>query len=492
MLPARPHRSLTAALALLFVLAAPTAALAQRAPLDAIAGVPLSAGGVTLTVAPDIDARSGILVTSEGRVLWSRLPDTQRAMASTTKLMTALLVLRKGRLDEVATVSRAASRVEDGAGLVAGERLAVRKLLELALVYSANDAAWALGEHAGGTMPAFVKMMNDEAAVLGLTHTHYVNPHGLDAPGHYSSAADLATLARAVMEYPEARRIVLLKRVRIGGRRSPRIFATTDDLLGKYRGLLGVKTGFTDDAGYCFVASAQRNGITLFAVVLGTKSNPARFAQAARLLDWGFKHQVRRLLASVDETVGAVPVSNHPDLTVAARVSEATSALLFDLDGEVLPRVLLEKVVVAPVFAGQPLGTIAYMQGDRTLARVPVVAVTPVTSAGEQVGAVPVSDYVDRTVSARIGDVPSAPTFDPDGWVSRRVVLEPQIAAPITKGQSLGQIVYSQGDRVVVRVPIVAAGSVDAPGALERFGILVERTWRGVFGGSKVATASLQ
>src|SRR5450759_4249517 len=129
MLPARPHRSLTAALALLFVLAAPTAALAQRAPLDAIAGVPLSAGVVTLTVAPDIDARSGILVTSEGRVLWSRLPDTQRAMASTTKLMTALLVLRKGRLDEVATVSRAASRVEDGAGLVASETVATSSSL---------------------------------------------------------------------------------------------------------------------------------------------------------------------------------------------------------------------------------------------------------------------------------------------------------------------------------------------------------------------------
>lgn len=491
-MPPGPHTPLATTLSLVLALSAPTVALAQRAPADAIAGVPLSAGKVAATVAPDIDARAGILVTSEGRVLWSRQPDAKRAMASTTKLMTALVALRRVSLLETVTVSVAATRVEYAVALRAGECVTVQKLIELMLVSSANDAAWALGEHVGGDMPTFVGMMNDEGATLGLTHTHYVNPHGLDARGHYTSATDLAELARVVMGFPEVRRIVALKRVAVGGRRSRRVFATTDEMLGRYRGIVGVKTGFTDDAGYCFVAQAERNGVTLVAVVLGAANNPARFTQATRLLDWGFKHQVRRSLASGVETVGAVPVSSYPALTVTARVADATSAVLFDLDGEVSSRVLLEKTVVAPVFAGQPLGMIAYMQGERTLARVPVVAGASVALVGERVGAVPVADFVDRTVGARIGVVSSAPAFDPAGIVSRRLVLQPQIDAPVAQGQPLGQIVYSQGDRVVARVPILAATSVDAPGVLERFGIWVVRGWRGVFGGSKVATLSLE
>jgi D-alanyl-D-alanine carboxypeptidase (penicillin-binding protein 5/6) len=477
---------------LLLALAAPASALAQRAPSDSIAGVPLSAGKLAASAAPDIDARAGVLVTSEGRVLWSRQPDAQRPMASTTKMMTAMVALRKCSLDESVTVSRAASRVEYALGLKAGERLSVRKVIELMLVASSNDAAWALGEHVGGDMPAFVRMMNEEAKALGLTHTRYANPHGLDVPGHYTSATDLAKLARVVMGFEEVRRIVAMDRVAVGGRGPRRVFATTDEMLGRYRGIVGVKTGFTDDAGYCFVAQAERDGVTLVAVVLGTGDDAARFTQTARLLDWGFKHQVRTPLASGVETVGAVPVSSHPALTVAARVADATSAVLFDLDGEVRSRVLLETSVVAPVFAGQPLGTIAYMQGDRTLARMPVVAAASVASAGERVGAVPVTDFVDLTVDARIGEVSSTPTFDPDGVVSRRVVLAPRIAAPVAKGQPLGEIVYSQGERVVVRVPILAATAVDTPGTLERFGIWVVRGWREVFGGSQVATLSLE
>ena len=488
----RSRATLATTLALALALSAPAPALAQRAPADAIAGVPLSAGKIATTAAPDIDARAGILVASDGRVLWSRQPDAKRAMASTTKMMTALVALRRVSLDETVTISKAATQVEYAVALRVGERVNVRKLIELMLVSSANDAAWALGEHVGGNMPAFVKMMNDEAAKEGLTRTHFANPHGLDARGHYTSATDLAKLAQIVMGYPEIRRIVAMKRVAIGGRRARRVFATTDDMLGRYRGVVGVKTGFTDDAGFCFVAQAERDGVTLVAVVLGTGNNAARFTQAGRLLDWGFKHQVRRSLASGVETVGVVPVSNHPEIAVPARVADATSAVLFDMDGEVSSSVLLEKTVAGPVFAGQPLGTIDYQQGERMLTRMPVVAAASISLVGERVGAVPVADFVDRTVDARIGAISAAPAFDTTGTVSRRLVLEPQIAAPVAQGQPLGEIVYSQGDRVVARVPILAATSVEAPGALERFGIWIERGWRGVFGGSQVATLSLE
>jgi D-alanyl-D-alanine carboxypeptidase (penicillin-binding protein 5/6) len=178
--------------ALALALVAPAEAMAWRADSDKVGGTRLSEGEVKRASAPNIDASAGILVTSDGRALWSRRGAKPRAMASTTKIMTALLVVEKGGLNKKVRVSKAASKVPYGIGLHAGEKIKVRKLLQLALVASSNDAAYALGEYVSGSNTAFVKKMNERARELGLEETPYANAHALAAPPHNTSPTDIA------------------------------------------------------------------------------------------------------------------------------------------------------------------------------------------------------------------------------------------------------------------------------------------------------------
>lgn len=473
----------------LMSVSSPAPLIAKRKPSDAIAGIPLSAHAVTRAIAPDIDAATGILETADGRELWSRSPTKRRPMASTTKLMTALLALRRGRLDEPVVVSRKAAGVEDATGLVAGQTFTERQLLQLMLVCSANDAAYALGEHLGGSMSRFVRMMNDEAASMGLSHTRYKNPHGLDAPGHFSCAADLAALARVDMGYPEFRRIVLMRSVRLAAPDGKsKVLGTTDELLGKYRGIMGVKTGFTDNAKYCFVASARRGGVSLIAVILGAKDDPARFRQSARLLDWGFKHTALTTEGSAEQTVGSVPIAGHPGSSAVARFAESSRVPAFDLGGPITRAVQFKPQVPLPVFEGEELGEIRLLQGGHLVATVDAVAAGSLASVGETIGIVPVSDYVDISVTARAGESTSVRAFDPSRPVHRDVVLEPRLSAPVSKGQRLGDITYSQDGQAIVKVPVVAGTSVERPGLLEGMGIWLVRGWRGMFGGPMTAS----
>jgi D-alanyl-D-alanine carboxypeptidase (penicillin-binding protein 5/6) len=377
-------RIATAFLALALV--APAPAFAVRLKTDVVDGVAVGAPGAERLrkAAPDITAPAGILTTADGRVLWARGAHARRPMASTTKIMTAVVVLERARLSDVVTVSRDVNTVEEGGvGLVAGERLTVRQLLEALLVRSGNDAAVALAVHVAGSVPRFAVMMNEKAAQLGLKDTHYVNPHGLTSPGHFSSAADLAVLARYAMRDPEFRRVVLLQGVvlpRPNGQN--RLLKATDALIGAYPGLVGVKTGFTNPAGYCFVSAAQRDGIMLYGVVLGTKSERARFKQTAALLDWGFKHYRRVPVVSAATTVGTVHVADFLDRDVTALTGEATSAVIFDLAGPLKRTYELRPSIGAGFFAGAVIGTATVTQGSRVLATVPVVTADAVAAPG--------------------------------------------------------------------------------------------------------------
>jgi D-alanyl-D-alanine carboxypeptidase (penicillin-binding protein 5/6) len=225
-------------------------------------------------------------VKRDGRDLWAGRAEARLAPASLTKMMTALLVLEDGRLDEPVTVGRAAAR-ETGTriGLRAGERFRARDLLAAMVVRSANDACRALADRAGG---GFVERMNARAAALGLADTHFLDPCGHDRPGQYSSAADLARLAEEVMRHAEYARLARLPRASIatldGGRRFR--FANTNALIGRYEGALGVKTGTTEGAGHCMVALAERNGVRVLVVLLKARE---RWWNAAGLLDRAFE-----------------------------------------------------------------------------------------------------------------------------------------------------------------------------------------------------------
>ncbi len=488
MLVVRRTSSLLGAIAaLLATFATPLPALAHTLPTDIVAGSLLSANRIVASSAPSIDAAGGILETGDGHVLWARGGDIERPMASTTKMMTALVALRHGHLDQLVTVSAKAASQPTGAGLRPGQRLTERQLLSLMLVRSANDAAWALGEGVAGTMPAFVRMMNDQAAALGLKYTHYANPHGLDAPGHFSTPADLATLARVVMAYPEFRRIATQSSVSVPGADGRgEVLSSTDRLLGIYPGLEGGKTGYTDGAGYCFVGAAKRNGVSLIAVVLNTDSPEARFSQTARLLDWGFAHVSARKLASAGERAGSAGLVDRPGVTVEGRIVEATTVPVFDLEGPVVRRVTLDKRLITPVFEGQPIGDAVWTAGRRVVARSPVVAGTTVGAPDEVIGAVPVSDFTDTTVDVEVGPLPTAAKFDPGTDVRRQLMLLRTIQAPVAAGQQLGRLTFTQGGHIVATVPIVAARAVAAPGLIEGLAIWWTRQWDQLVGGRQM------
>lgn len=222
----------------------------------------------------------------DGRVLWAGRPHVRLPPASLTKLMTALLVIERGRLEDTVTVSGAAAR-ETGTriGLRAGERLGTRDLLAAMVIRSANDACRALADDAGVD---FVERMNARAAALGLADTRFVEPCGHDRAGQYSSAADLARLAEEAMRHAEFARLAGTARATIAtldGRHRFR-FSNTNALIGRYAGALGVKTGTTEGAGHCIVGLAERKGVRVLVVLLHARD---RWWNAAGLLDRAFE-----------------------------------------------------------------------------------------------------------------------------------------------------------------------------------------------------------
>lgn len=475
-------------LALTTALALPAQpAFAWRSASDRVGGSPISAGDVKASQAPDIDAAAGILVTPQGRALWSRNGTDKRAMASTTKMMTALLVLEKGNLNKKIRISKKAARVPYALGLRKGEKIRARRVLELTLIASSNDGAYALGEYRAGNMKRFVKLMNAKAREIGMDDTHFANAHGLDARGHYSTPADMALLAQTVMKNPEFRRIVKKRSVvmpKAKGRRARRIKSTASPILGHYPGLKGGKTGFTNDAGYNYVSTATRNGVTLTAVIMGAGSHRSRFTQTRRLFDWGFKNLAIKTVATPGAMAAKVAAGKNSSRTVEVAYSRRVKVPVFRLDGRVKTVPALTEQTGLPVLKGQPLGEIRIVQRSRTLARITGLAATTTASTTETVGTVPVTDYDDRVIAARIGSLPApSPKFDARIPVDVRTKLADKVAAPVTAGDRLGEITYSQAGRVVATIPLVASESVEVPTFMDNLSMAFERGWRAVTGG---------
>lgn len=473
-------------LAALMQLSTPTIpARAATLNTDTICGVELSVCDPDHAIAPDIDAKAAVLATEDGSILWARQPDKRRAMASTTKIMTALVALDEADLDEQVVVSKKAAGVGWAVGLQPGQRVTVRTLLELALVGSSNDASIALAEHIGGDIPGFAKLMNAKAQELGLDDSHFTNPHGLDEKGHRSSANDLARMSTEAMRSPEFRRIVLMRSATVPefGEQPAKRVKSTDHLLGAYRGLLGGKTGFTNDAGYSFVGHAQRGSVALTAVVLGAPSSGARFKQARKLFDWGFEHLEIRTVATTTQTVGTRDVAGAPKHSVEVGVATELKGAILGPAGPVTFTLDTQDPVTLPVFAGQPLGTVRALQGQRTIAEGQAVALTALASVGETVGAVPVREFLDLTVAA-VAEESSVTVepFDPELPVQRTVTLDPQVSAPVSTGARLGAITYLQDGRIICTVPVVAATDIARPKLLARISTWFTRSWRSLQG----------
>jgi len=362
--------SLLIAAALLF----PATVFASVKSSDMVDGVPWRDFGVIEAAMPDVSMPSGMLVADDGRVLWGRAIDDQRAMASITKIMTAIVVLERTKPDDSVTIPRLSTAIgESSAGLRTGEVTTVGELFEGLMIKSGNDTAIALAFHVAGGVDAFVELMNSRAQELGMTGTRFANPHGLDAPDHYSTARDIATMTRYAMSLPAFREAVATKTVEIesGGRTVE--YENTNLLLFSYLGSNGVKTGWTNKAGYCVVGSAERDGREFYAIVLGTADQWLRFTEARTLLDFGFAHYRDQDLAVKGTVLGRATVTDYPDRTVPAAVGEDRSIRVLDLAGDIVREVSLYDVS-APIAVGDQVGVVSYTQGKRLVATVPLVA----------------------------------------------------------------------------------------------------------------------
>jgi len=329
---------------------------------------------------PQVSGREWVVENGvTGEVLLAHDARTPVPIASLTKLMTVLLTIEHAKLNSVVTVGPQAAGVgESSAGLVAGERLTVRQLLEGALVASANDAADALAAYVGhGSETRFVAMMNARARQLGLRSSHYVRPDGLDAAGHVSSARDVTYLARLLMHRPAIRQIVRQRTATLPG---GRVLRTWNDLLYSYPGIFGVKTGHTSEAGWNEVAAARRNGVSIYATLIGSPDRSTRNRDLAELLDWGFAHytRVRPVVRGRTYATAKLGYGRHPVALVAAR----SFPLVARADRPLVRRVVYPDTAGLPVSKGQSLGQVRVYQESRLLGVVPLVAARSVSRPG--------------------------------------------------------------------------------------------------------------
>ena len=333
----------------------------------------------------NLTAQAAIVVeASTGRVVYEKNSGDRNFPASTTKMVTLLVALETGKLDDIVTVSPAAAGQEgSGLGLSAGDRIRFSELLEGMMLVSGNDAAFAAAEHLAGSAAAFMPQMNELALRAGAYHTHFANPTGLTQADHYTTAADLAKIALYGLHNDEFSRIVGLekKTVRWEQPAGKMVVAeNTNELLGHYPGADGVKTGYTKAAGECLVASAKRDGVELVAVVMHA-ADDRRFLEAGQLLDYGFSHVRRQKAADRDELVHSVHVHGGTSYKVTGRPAEDIYYPL--LNGEVGGYSIkydLPRYVNAPVKVGDRLGDICILYKGQEVSRVPLLADAPVHS----------------------------------------------------------------------------------------------------------------
>jgi D-alanyl-D-alanine carboxypeptidase len=356
-------------------------------------GALLLAAPASHAAAPRPDARAWLVENgADGEVLTAHGAAQRVPIASITKLMTVLVTLEHARLDDVVTVSRRTSQVgESTINLRPGERITVHDLIEAALIQSANDAAWALAEHVGGgSVPRFVAMMNAKARELGLRHTHFANPSGLDQEGHYSSARDVTRLALVAMRKPSVRNAVRLRSATAAGRR----LATWNDLLGRFPGLVGVKTGHTSQAGWSQVAAARGRGVTIYATLLGSPTRERRNSDLGALLAWGLSRY--RVVEAIDGRRVYATAKTGYDRGPVKLVASKPLRRALRVGTPVVERVIAPSLVSLPVTKGQHFGVVRVYSRGKLLGERPLVAAQSIRTPGL---ADRVEWYAKRTVA---------------------------------------------------------------------------------------------
>lgn len=327
----------------------------------------------TLTsLALSTSARSAILIDADsGTVLFDKNAHERLPMASTTKIMTALVALENADLDKEVSVSPNAVGVEGSSVcLKNGEVMTLEELLYAMLLESANDAAAAIAIDIGSSIEGFAEMMNQKAQSLGLDDTSFENPHGLDGENHYTTAHDLARITAAALKNPDFARIVSTYKYRIPMGDSYRYLLNHNKLLRQYEGAIGVKTGFTKKSGRCLVSAAEKDGLKLIAVTL---SCPDDWHDHSAMLDFGFENFERRKLASDGEFEFELECVGRKSGHVKVKSVGELSLLVNKGDANITQRVNLPRFVYAPKEAGEETGSIEFYLDGKEVGKVPLV-----------------------------------------------------------------------------------------------------------------------
>lgn len=328
-----------------------------------------------------LTAQSAILIeASTGRVIWEKDADVRHYPASMTKMMTGILALEKLPPKADVVISPNAAATEDcPLEIVAGECLSADNIITGMLMESDNGAAVAIAEAVDGSVSQFVQRMNERAQEIGMSNTHFVNPNGLTEANHYSTARDMAKLARFAMNNKKFREIVSTKNQVIHWEvpaRQQKLAENTNKLLANYNGMNGIKTGWTEAAGGCLAASARRNGVELIAIVMQTPGPDDRFADASKLLDYGFK-QVKMVKGIAKDRVSRkLWVRGGTSASVMAHPAEDINYPL--INGEDPKHYTLSydvpKVIAAPLKDGETVGRIIIKYDNKEVGSVPMIS----------------------------------------------------------------------------------------------------------------------
>lgn len=324
--------------------------------------------GVSLSVsaAPEVSAQAAVVMEQEsGRILYQKNAAAKLPMASTTKIMTALVALEEGNCTDTVKISDTAAGTEGSSMyLEAGEVMTLEELLYGLMLSSGNDAAVAIAEHFGG-MDSFVGLMNQKAEAMGAKNTHFANPNGLPDDTHYSTAEDMARITAHAMENPRFAEIVGTKTYRIQGegKAYPRVLTNHNKLLTMYEGCIGVKTGFTKAAGRCLVSAARRNDMTLICVTLNA---PNDWSDHSNLYDHLFETYRLTPVLDTETTLGEVAIGGSDILSLPYAAGEPFSYPL--AEGEKLTLCLSpEEKLESPVAFGDNCGSVSVQLGSTTV-----------------------------------------------------------------------------------------------------------------------------
>ena len=323
----------------------------------------------------NISAQSAIVMSADSSIIvYEKDAHTRRGMASTTKIMTALVAIENCPLDKNIKIADAAIGVEGSSIYLArGEQLTMEQLLYALLLQSANDAATAIAIEVGGSVDNFAIMMNEKAKALGLCNTNFTNPHGLYDDNHYTTAYDLAVITANALKNETFKKIVSTKKAVIPSNKDngSRVLVNHNKLLNSYDGAIGVKTGFTKKCGRCLVSAAERNGTTIIAVTLNA---PSDWNDHTSMLDMGFENIITHSLANKESISYNVPVVGGDKSYVSVYNTEELNYTCKKEGSTITSELLLDNFLFAPIKAGEKVGQVVFYDNGKEIGKIDLIS----------------------------------------------------------------------------------------------------------------------